>query len=389
MKDNWTRVILHVGGKPQKIKELNEILGKEFLLIQFDDWSLANAWLKEVDYSISLIIADMFFPLCDTLSFLERIRIKYNKNRLPFIIYSEYPLNVYREWARKLGVNDVFCETNFDDNLLFRVKGLIKLKESTNQRTSKAIVKSDYFLALKRGVDIAAASLGLLITLPIWIIVLAAIRLESKGHIFYVSKRVGEHFKVFDLYKFRTMYVNADKQLEKLKHLNSYQGENPIVMNEDCEACQQKDEPCSPLLFQDGKVVCERYANKMKTGENQTFYKFTKDPRITQLGSFLRRMSLDELPQLLNILKGDISLIGNRPLPLYEAEQLTYDEAVRRFNAPAGLTGLWQVTKRGKPTMSAEERIALDNYYADNLSIWLDMKIFFRTFKALWQSEKA
>lgn len=388
MKDNWPRVILHVGGKPQKIKELNEIFANEFLLIPFPTWDLAYTWLKGVNFSVSVIISDMFFPSCDSLRILEKIRAKYNKEQLPFIIYSEYPLNVYRERARKLGVNDMFCEANFSESFLPRVKGLIKLKESIHTRSTKSTSNTDFFLSLKRTIDIVAAFIGLLLTLPIWVIVLVAIKLESNGPIFYISKRVGQNFNVFDLYKFRTMYVNADKQLEKLKHLNSYQNEKPLLMNEDCEACQQNGEPCSPLLFQDGKVVCERYANKTKTSENQTFYKFSKDPRITRLGDFLRRTSLDELPQLLNILKGDISLIGNRPLPFYEAEQLTYDEAVRRFNAPAGLTGLWQVTKRGKPMMSAEERIALDNYYADNLSFWLDIKIFFRTFKAVWQSEK-
>ena len=93
------------------------------------------------------------------------------------------------------------------------------------------------------------------------------------------------------------------------------------------------------------------------------------------------------MPQLLNVLKGDMSIVGNRPLPLYEAEQLTTDNASYRFLAPAGITGLWQVTKRGKGDMSAEERILLDKEYADKYSFWFDVKIMLKTFPALLQTE--
>ena len=117
------------------------------------------------------------------------------------------------------------------------------------------------------------------------------------------------------------------------------------------------------------------------------FFKAKNDPRISRIGKFLRNSSIDELPQLINILKGDMSLVGNRPLPLYEAELLTTDIRAFRFLAPAGLTGLWQVTKRGKKDMSEEERIALDNNYALNHSILLDLKIILKTFPAMLQSE--
>ena len=115
--------------------------------------------------------------------------------------------------------------------------------------------------------------------------------------------------------------------------------------------------------------------------------KFKDDPRVTKLGAFLRKSSIDELPQLLNILKGDMSFVGNRPLPLYEAEQLTSDEWSERFNAPAGLTGLWQVSKRGKADMSEEERKQLDNTYARTHSFFGDILLILRTFPALTQKE--
>jgi lipopolysaccharide/colanic/teichoic acid biosynthesis glycosyltransferase len=102
----------------------------------------------------------------------------------------------------------------------------------------------------------------------------------------------------------------------------------------------------------------------------------------------MRNTSIDELPQLFNVLKGDMSIVGNRPLPLYEAEKLTTDQFALRFLAPAGITGLWQVTKRGKSgQMSAEERMDLDNEYAKHNSFWHDIKIILRTIPVLFQKE--
>ncbi|MDC0231548.1 sugar transferase, partial [Aureispira] len=111
------------------------------------------------------------------------------------------------------------------------------------------------------------------------------------------------------------------------------------------------------------------------------------DPRVTKIGRFLRNSSIDELPQLINILKGDMSIVGNRPLPLYEAEVLTTDESSQRFSAPAGLTGLWQVRKRGKDNMSDDERKSLDNEYAQSYSFWMDIKLIFQTLGVFIQKE--
>ena len=105
-------------------------------------------------------------------------------------------------------------------------------------------------------------------------------------------------------------------------------------------------------------------------------------------GRFIRKTSIDELPQLFNILKGDMSTVGNRPLPLYEAEMLTSNDWAMRFLAPAGLTGLWQVSKRGREDMSERERKKLDNFYAQKYSFRFDMKILLSTIPALFQKEK-
>jgi lipopolysaccharide/colanic/teichoic acid biosynthesis glycosyltransferase len=210
---------------------------------------------------------------------------------------------------------------------------------------AKQIKTGKKILSIKRLLDIVLASLALLILSPVFLLIALGIKITSKGPIFYTSLRAGRGFRIFDFYKFRTMEVDADKKIEALAHLNQY-----------------------------------------TTGDTgPLFFKLTNDPRITKFGQFLRNTSLDELPQLFNVIKGDMSLVGNRPLPLYEAATLTTNEFVERFMAPAGITGLWQVKKRGKAEMSIEERINLDILYARRSNLLYDLRIMASTPAALWQ----
>jgi lipopolysaccharide/colanic/teichoic acid biosynthesis glycosyltransferase len=142
--------------------------------------------------------------------------------------------------------------------------------------------------------------------------------------------------------------------------------------------------------------ICDYWYNTQKREVAKTksaFIKITDDPRITKVGKFIRNTSIDELPQLINVIKGDMSIVGNRPLPVYEAELLTRGFASKRFLAPAGITGLWQVELRGKGgVMSEEERMRLDNEYADHFignsySFWYDLKLILRTVPALFQKD--
>ena len=138
----------------------------------------------------------------------------------------------------------------------------------------------------------------------------------------------------------------------------------------------------------DKEIDSVKHLNQYKTKGKSSFLKIENDPRITKIGKFLRNSSFDELPQLINVLIGEMSLVGNRPLPLYEAEQLTRDQWAKRFLAPAGITGLWQVTKRGKAGgMSEEERMALDIMYAEKSSFIFDLGIMIKTIPALFQKE--
>lgn len=256
----------------------------------------------------------------------------------------------------------------------------------------------------KRLFDIIVASLAIIILSPIFIITAIAIKMESKGPVLFKSKRVGTNYAVFDFLKFRSMYADAEHQLKELsKEHNQYkeqESEEPkstitaplgdqaelAMMNMGMESEMMiSDEEI--MLVGDDFVVAESDFNKQKEEEiNNAFVKIEDDPRVTKVGKFIRKFSIDELPQLFNILKGDMSIVGNRPLPLYEAEKLTADSSIDRFMAPAGLTGLWQVEERGRGgTMSAEERKQLDITYGQTYSFLLDMKIILRTFTAFKQ----
>ena len=144
-------------------------------------------------------------------------------------------------------------------------------------------------------------------------------------------------------------------------------------------------------MVSNNKISDFSHLNRYNTlkSHGPVFIKIVNDPRITRLGAFLRKCSLDELPQLLNVLKGDMSLVGNRPLPLYEAATLTTDEWAKRFMAPAGMTGLWQIKKKKSIGMTAEERINLDINYADKSNFLFDLWIMANTPYAVIQRTNA
>ena len=239
----------------------------------------------------------------------------------------------------------------------------------------------------KRIFDILFSLVALIALSPVLLFTAIAIKTESRGPVFYFSKRVGQFYRIFELVKFRTMAVDADLRLNQFKHLNQY-ATQPEPQDHGCHRCSDLGAPCSPMLFADGKEICEhQYLKTKQAAAANPFVKLQNDPRVTAVGRFIRKTSIDELPQLINILKGDMSLVGNRPLPMYEAELLTKDQASERFEAPAGLTGLWQVTKRGKGEMSADERIRLDVTYAREYSFWYDVKLMVKTVPALFQEE--
>ena len=323
---------------------------------QASDWLAEQALFirLELETPILAIISDVAWLKADNFSLLKNIQSLEGLNEIPIIAISEKKCTKEErsQWLKK-GIDDCYDIPIDWQKLHTRIIFLREIKAIQQKKnTTKLVVFDEKGLQLprsKRILDIAVSISGLIIFSPILLVIALLIKLESKGAIIYASKRAGTAYQIFNFYKFRTMYANADKHLANLKHLNQYN-------------------------FTDEK-------------SKNTFVKIQNDPRVTKIGRFLRMTSLDELPQLINVLKGDMSLVGNRPLPLYEAQQLTCDGWARRFLAPAGITGLWQVSKRGKKEMSVSERIALDVEYAQNYSFWNDLKIIFQTIPAMLQKE--
>lgn len=246
----------------------------------------------------------------------------------------------------------------------------------------------------KRTFDIAASLFGLIALSPLLLAVAVAVRLDSPGPILYRSKRVGSNYRIFDFLKFRSMRTDAEERLKELGDRNQYadtaagtdSGKMSFDESDMEELLTQME---GGVLFADDFAIDEQaHLQQVGSEQERAFVKIENDPRVTRLGRLLRKYSIDELPQLLNILKGDMSVVGNRPLPLYEAERLTSDEYIERFMCPSGLTGLWQVEKRGGAgKLSPEQRKQLDIRYAREMSFRFDMKIILRTFTAFIQKE--
>ena len=194
----------------------------------------------------------------------------------------------------------------------------------------------------KKSMDLILSFIGLILLIPVFLILAILVKLDSKGPVFYAHTRKGKNRSDIKIYKFRTMYSNSDEIFESFSD-------------------EQKE---------------EYYKN----------FKLDNDPRVTKVGDFLRRTSLDEIPPLINVLKGDLSLVG--PRPIVEKEICKYGQyADKLFSVIPGITGYWQ--SHGRSDTSYEERIEMDMYYIDNRSILLDIKIMFKTVISVIKKEGA
>jgi lipopolysaccharide/colanic/teichoic acid biosynthesis glycosyltransferase len=194
----------------------------------------------------------------------------------------------------------------------------------------------------KRMMDIAGSLLALLLFLPVFLAIAIAIKLTSKGPVFYCQQRLGQYGRKFRFLKFRSMYVNNDETIHR-DFVRSF-----IAVNA-----------------------------SSRSPQGQTVYKLMGDPRITPIGHFLRKTSLDEVPQFLNVLLGDMSLVGPRPAVTYEAECYHMWHRTRLLAAKPGLTGLWQVA--GRSRVKFDDMVRMDLQYATSWSLWLDIKILLQT----------
>lgn len=212
---------------------------------------------------------------------------------------------------------------------------------------------SDAEIFLKRTFDIVISLISLIALSPVGLVIALLIKLDSRGSIFFKQERVGMDGRIFLCYKFRTMRSDADENLHREAYRKNIDGHEEA--NAGCE-----DKPI--------------------------FGKVKNDPRITKVGAYLRRSSLDELPQLINVLKGDMSIVGPRPPIPYEVEY--YDLSHRkRLDIKPGITGLWQVSGRNRLTF--DEMVKTDLYYIENWSLWLDLKIILLTLPAVFRGDGA
>jgi len=196
-------------------------------------------------------------------------------------------------------------------------------------------------LAIKRGIDLVLSSVAILAALPLFAVIAVLIKLDSRGPVLFPQERVGFNRRRFRALKFRTMVDGADQQQAALEPLNEADG--PV-------------------------------------------FKIRKDPRVTRVGRWLRRLSFDELPQLFNVLRGDMSLVGPRPLPLRDVSRIDVRAHKRRFSVRPGITCLWQVNGRGP---RFEEWIKQDMEYIDNWSLGLDLRIILKTIPAVLSGKGA
>ena len=193
----------------------------------------------------------------------------------------------------------------------------------------------------KRIFDIVIASIAIILLSPLFVLIIILIKFESPGGILYHSRRYGRRGKQFVMYKFRSMVSNADQVLQQIRHQNEVDG--PI-------------------------------------------FKIKKDPRITSFGKFLRKYSIDEMPQLFNVIKGDMSLVGPRPLPTEQIEKEDLRQ-LQRLEVRPGITGLWQI--RGRSDISFERLVRWDIWYINNWSFWLDLKILLQTIPVVLKAKGA
>ena len=212
----------------------------------------------------------------------------------------------------------------------------------STKKYKEILTQKVLYISIKRIIDVVFSILALILLAPVFAIIALAIKIESKGPVFFKHTRVGKNGKIIKIYKFRTMVENAEELIQNFT------------------------------------------PEQMK--EYKEHYKLAKDPRITKVGRFLRKTSIDELPQFINIVKGEMSLIG--PRPVVQEELKKYGINTEKFlSVTPGLTGYW--VANGRSCTSYEERMKMELYYVDNMNLKMDIKIFFKTIASVLRREGA
>ncbi len=329
------RDMLIVGTNPRSVQFAtkmrdNHYLGYRIVGFVDDDWT----GLEEFSQS-------GFSLACDFDSLLQYLR----KNVVDEVVVA-LPMRSLHARATEIAT---ICEeqgilvrfiSNLFDGKSSRPR--VVVMEDDSVITHSTVSPEGWPVLIKRVVDIIASAALSVLLLPVFLLTALAIKLTSPGPVFFVQKRLGLNKRHFGIYKFRTMVVDAEKRMKDIEHLNEVSG--PV-------------------------------------------FKIKNDPRITPIGKFLRKTSIDELPQLFNVLRGDMSLVGPRPLPLRDYEGFSEDWQRRRFSVRPGVTCLWQIG--GRSEVSFEQWMELDLQYIDKWSLLLDLKILIKTIPAVLKGSGA
>lgn len=361
--------ILHIGADPEF---LSPVIFENHLaeIDTLDNAFSVSQWIASNGLP-DAIVCERILPGCNVFGFYDFWVEQFDADRtIPFLMLDAEKNQeaISQELLKRM--DEVFIKPTSAETIIDKVLTLRQVRQSPkNDLAGMNAFKPFEPSFLKRTVDIVVASVTLLVVSPVLLIFSIAIRLESKGKVFYISKRVGSGFNVFDFYKLRSMYINADTRLKELAHLTEYKKE---TLGDHSET---KSKNANPTI------------NRNQLGKQV----LAGDPRVTKVGRIIRKLNIDEIPQLINVIKGDISLVGNRPLPIYEAELLNTDDWTDRFNSPSGITGPWRVvTRRKLLSMSHEERNSLQNKYSEiagrsQYSFWKDMWLVFRTIPVMFR----
>lgn len=383
--------IAYVNNNPEQVQDFINTFNQDYIIFLFEDAFQFEAWVEK-ENTIEAVVSSGEYDSPNGIPLCRVLKSNPVSKQTPFIFITDKITQAIRKATIKEGFAEIFEPDFKKDDFDLRVNYLINnsgrmIRNLPNENQIKTNYKTPL---MKRIFDIVFSTFVLIALTPLFLLISAFVAFESKGPVFYSSKRVGTGYKVFDFYKFRSMRVGSDNLLKDIKHMNQYNVNSKLeTHSKRCDYCIQNSVSCQSILYLDGDAICEKLHLKQRRESNEpSFIKIANDPRVTRVGNFIRNTSIDELPQLFNVLKGDMSIVGNRPLPLYEAEKITTDQFVLRFLAPAGITGLWQVSKRGKGgPMSETERMMLDNDYSKNCSFWTDLVIITRTIPALLQKE--
>jgi len=282
-----------------------------------------------------------FSVVCSCQGLAEFLRRNVVDEAVMYLPFASF----YRRWSEVASLcahHGIIVRLNSDTFGLDNARWLAEEVDGGHSIATQTGAGEGWPLATKRTLDVAVSSILLLFLAPVFVGAAIAIKLFSPGPVFFLQERVGRNKRRFKIYKFRTMVPNAEQLMPFLENRNEISG---------------------------------------------PAFKIKNDPRITPIGKFLRRSSIDELPQLFNVLKGDMSLVGPRPLPVRDYEGFNEDWQRRRFSVRPGITCLWQVN--GRSSISFDQWMLLDLKYMDEWSLWLDLKILARTVPAVMRGSGA